>query len=196
MSSLSKPIELYRVGLLVLCDRLTGALRHDEVGREDAPQVRIGGDKVGHDVEAGRCLTVRHLVRDQFEAGILGRDLLLEALGALIERADSRQRGDERDVALGLPVFLHDPLGQTVGGDTPALDVVGCEERGEGLRVGGRIDADDRHFLRGLIDRLTERLELCGRDDDRRGLLGDGVLEDRNLAGDVRIPIALRAPGP
>ena len=67
----------------------------------------------------------------------------------------------------------------------PPCYVVGGQERGEGLRVGRRIDADDRHFLRRFVDRFAERLELGRRDDDRGGLLGDGVLEDRNLAGDV-----------
>jgi hypothetical protein len=47
------------------------------------------------------------------------------------------------------------------------------------------IDADDRHFLGGFVDRLAERLEFGRRDDDRGGLLGDSVLEDRNLAVDV-----------
>ena len=47
------------------------------------------------------------------------------------------------------------------------------------------VDADDRHFLRRLVDRLAERLELGRGDDDRGGLFGDRVLEDRDLAVDV-----------
>ena len=58
---------------LVLGDRLARALRHDQVAGEDAAQIRVGGDQVGHDVEAGRGLAVRDLVRDQFQAGIFGR---------------------------------------------------------------------------------------------------------------------------
>ena len=82
-------------------------------------------------------------------------------------------------------VFLFDPVGEAVRADAPALDVVGGQERGEGLGVRRRIDADDRHLLRCFIDRLAERLELGRRDDDRSRLFGDGVLEDRNLAVDV-----------
>ena len=111
--------------------------------------------------------------------------LLLEALGALVERADAGQRGDQRDVALGLAVFLGDRGGERIGGDAAALHVVGGEERGEGLAVGGAVDADDLYRFRGLVDRLAERRELRRRDHDRRRLLGDRVLEDRNLAVDV-----------
>src|SRR5208337_4662852 len=42
-------------------------------------------------------------------------------------------------------------------------------------------------FLRRLVDRLAERLELGRRDDDRGGLSADRVLEDRNLAVDVSL---------
>ena len=105
-------------------------------------------------------------------------------LRASSEPTPGRMR-DERDVALGLAVFRGDRLGHAVGGDAAALHVVGGQERGEGLRIGGGVDADDRHLLGGFVDRLAERLELGRRDDDRGRLFGDGVLEDRNLAVDV-----------
>ena len=90
---------------LVLGDRLDRALRHDQVRGEDAAQVRVGGEQVGRDVETAVGRAVGDLVGDQLEARILGGELLLEALGALVERADARQVGDQRDVALGLAVL-------------------------------------------------------------------------------------------
>ena len=55
------------------------------------------------------------------------------------------------------------------------------------LESAAEFDADDRHLLRRFVDRLAERLELGRGDDDRGRLFGDGVLEDRNLAVDVRL---------
>ena len=55
------------------------------------------------------------------------------------------------------------------------------------FEIGSGIDSDDRNFLRRLVDRLAQRLELRRRDHNRGGLFGDCVLEDRNLAVDVSL---------
>ena len=55
------------------------------------------------------------------------------------------------------------------------------------FEFGGRVDADDRHLLRRLVDRLAQRLKLGRGDNDRRGLFGHRVLEDSNLAVDVSL---------
>src|ERR1700734_847445 len=48
---------------------------------------------------------VAPLVGDQFQAGIFGGELFLEALGARVERADAGDRGDEGDIAFRLAGF-------------------------------------------------------------------------------------------
>ncbi len=82
-SSLSKPMSADLAGQIVFGDRLADALRHDQVGGEDALQIRVGGDQVGSDVEAGRCLAVGIFVGDELQARIFRLDLLDEAFAAL-----------------------------------------------------------------------------------------------------------------
>ena len=100
-----KADQLDFVAGLILGDRLARALRHDQVRGEDAAQVRVGGDQVGHHVQACRRHAIRVLVGNKFQARIFGRKLLLEAFGALVQRTDARNRGDQRDLTLRLAVF-------------------------------------------------------------------------------------------
>src|SRR6185437_14450072 len=137
-------------------DRLARALALDEIVREYAAQVRVGGDEIGHDVEAGRRLTVGNLVGDQLEAGIFRGEFLLEAFVAGLKRADAWKMRNQRHVALGLSVFGGDRRRHAVGGDAAALDVVGGQERSERLRVRHGVDADDRHLLGGFVYRVAE----------------------------------------
>ena len=60
-----------------------------------------------------------------FKPWILGRDLLLEALGALVQRTDAGNRRNQRHVTLGLAIFRADRGGETVGGDATALHIIG-----------------------------------------------------------------------
>ncbi len=135
-------------------------------------------------LKPGRGLAVGDLVLGQFQTRIFG-ELFLEALRPLIERADARQRRDERDVAFGLAGLGLDAVRERIGGGAAALDVVGRQEGCEGLGVGGRVDADDLDRLRGFVDRLAEGRELRRRDHDGGRLLRHGVLEDRDLPVDV-----------
>ena len=45
----------------------------------------MGGDQIGHDVQAGGWHTIRNFVGSQFQAGVFGRNFLLEAFGALVQ---------------------------------------------------------------------------------------------------------------
>ena len=91
LSSASKPTSLIVSAFLFSAIAWLAPCAQDQIVGEHAAQVRIGGDEVGHDVEAGRGLAVRDLVGDQLQAGILGRQLFLEALVARLERSDAGQ---------------------------------------------------------------------------------------------------------
>ena len=127
-----------------------------------------------------------NLSATSFRPGILGRELFLEALGALVERADAGQRGDQGDVALGLAV-----LGALMAAARPSAatrppwtlsvvrnEVKALESAAESMPM---ILTDLAASSIGLPSALN-----CGRrDHDGGGLAGDGVLEDRDLAVDV-----------
>ena len=170
---------------LVLGDRLSCALGHNEIRGEHSAKVRIGCDQVGHDVQGSRRLTVSNLVSNEFQTRIFRRYFLFESLGTLIKRTDAGNRGDERDIPLRLAIFRRDGSGKTVGSHAPALHVIGREEGGEGLGVSSRINADNFNFLGRFVDRFAERGELGRRDDNGRRVAGNGVLENRDLAIDV-----------
>ena len=81
--------------------------------------------QIGHDVEAGGRLAVGDAVGDDLDARIFRGDLFLEALGALIQRPDARQRGDDGDIAGGLAGLRLDAIGQRIGRDLAAGELIG-----------------------------------------------------------------------
>src|SRR5690606_29999508 len=117
------------VAELVFGDRLSNTLRHDEIGSEDTDEVGVGGDQVGHDIEAGGGLTVGIFVGDDLQPRIFGGDLIEETFAALVERADARQAGDDGDLAFLLAGRRLYGGGETIRGNAAALDVVGGQER-------------------------------------------------------------------
>src|SRR5271154_1466218 len=144
--------------------------RRYRIRNEYATKVVIPSDDILHDHPDRRWIAVGDLVGDDGEGPIFGREHLLEALSALIERGDPRLGADHCDIAFGVRIGLRDRHSESIRGDTARIHVVGRQQRGHGLRIGGRVDADDFDFLGGLIDGLPERGKLRGRDDDRRGI--------------------------
>jgi hypothetical protein len=81
-------------------------LRHNQIRGEHAAQFGMRGDDLCHDLAGGCRLAIGDPLGDDTQGAIFRRDLLLEALGTLIERGDPGQSGDERHIAFGIGVCL------------------------------------------------------------------------------------------
>ena len=183
LSSLSKPMSLILSCALFSAIAWPAPWRHDQVRGEHAAQVGIGGDQVGHDVEAGRRLPVgRPCRRSSLRPGYLAASCSLKPFARWSSEPTPGSDVMSATSPSALPYFAVIAAASASAADASALHVVGGQERGEGLGVGAGIDADDLDRLGRFGDRLAERRELGRRDDDGGGLAGDRVLEDRDLA--------------
>ncbi len=144
--------------------------RRDRIRNEHAAQVRCVGDEIFHYVKDSCRLAVGYFIGSNIQCPIFRSDHLLEALSALLERSNSRHGGDHRNIAFSVSIGPRDCHSESVCGDATHIQIIGRQERGHGLGIGGGLDADDLDLLGGFIDRLSERGKLRGRDDDRRGI--------------------------
>jgi hypothetical protein len=85
-----------------------------------------------------------------------------------------------------LAVLLRDPLSETVGGDAPALDVSVVRNEVKAFESAAESMPMIGTFLAASSIGLPSALNSVGATTTAAGFSSDGVLEDRNLAGNVR----------
>ena len=95
-----------------------------------------------------------------------------------------------RNLSGRLTGLLFDRFGQRLGGQHAAGVIIGGQERVEVVGVGARIDEDrfDPRFV-NFVDRGVERIGAGRSEHEKIGLLGQRVLDQRDLALDVGLGI-------
>ena len=169
-SSLSKPITLILSPSLFSAIAWPAPCAMIRLRGEDAAQVRVGGDQVGHDVEAGGRLAVGNLSATSLSPGYLAAICSMKPWRA--GRANRRPAGwrDHGDFALVLAVFLVIAAARPSAAIRPPWMLSVVRNEVNALRVGGGVDADDLDRLGSFVDRLAERLELVGEITTAAGL--------------------------
>jgi hypothetical protein len=134
------------------------------------------------DTESRVALTIAGLMGNDIQGSVSGGDLLLETLGALIDRSDVNRRRDDGYVTFGIGIRSLDCIGKSICGEPSSLNVVGPQRRGEHQRLFIGVDSDDLRLLGGIFDRLPDRNRTRRYDDDRRWLRRDRSLQHADLA--------------
>jgi hypothetical protein len=158
----------------------------EQVGAEDALEVRVLLERGLHLGGGDLGLVVGVLAPDVVEAGRLGA--VDEALLARVRRRDARLDVDHEDLALAA-----DQLGQRRRRGLAAGQVVRGDLRDGHVGLVERgVDEHDLDALVGhLLDRGVERLGVRRRDQHRVGLLGGDRVDDRRLLRGVELLRAL-----
>jgi hypothetical protein len=172
-------------GMLSKPTSWTCAQGHGIVGGHDALEIGVLGEEVGGEIRGFRGLPVSRAGVEEVEL-VLGHGVV-EAhlpLDSVVSRWIALEDDDLAAFAKLLPKGVAGQLGtgSVVRAEEGQVDAGVCH----GLLVQGDVDVDDLDAgVQRSLDGLDHRLRVGGCDDDDVELLGDVVLDGRDLRGEV-----------